>query len=79
MEKDQEGIVNTFDISKIQEEEEDLLYKMELHDAIKIDSDLWVIRVPGGWIYKHTGFHSESIAFVPFSSEYQNQRKGKTE
>ena len=50
------------------EEELDLIYKMELHDALQFD-DYEMLRVPGGWIYTRftetgTGGYSCTSCFV---------------
>ena len=82
MEKNQEGIINTFDESKEDSEEEkfntELLFKMELHDKIELDN-LSILKVPGGWIYRFTEKHcslgdvingSQTSVFVPYSPDF---------
>lgn len=27
------------------------LYEMNLHERVGINHDMWIMRVPGGWIY----------------------------
>ena len=54
---------------------EDDMYKMHLHDEIKIDcidtvSSKWhftILRVPGGWIYR---WPNQPPEFVPFNNEF---------
>lgn len=38
------------------------IYELKLHEELKISTDLSVIRVPGGWLYKT----KHSTTFVPF-------------
>jgi hypothetical protein len=49
------------------------IYELKLHESMSIDEDLWVLRVPGGWVYR---FYEESRnkterIFVPFDCEFQ--------
>ena len=83
MEKNQEDTINTFDESKKDNEEEkfntELLFKMELHDKIKLDN-LSILKVPGGWIYRFVEKHynysgnmvngSQTSVFVPYSPDF---------
>ncbi len=54
----------------------DKLYNMDLHDELEIWKGMYVIRVPGGWIYRNDmeqagGTWQDSSVFVPFDNEYQ--------
>lgn len=56
----------------------DKIYDLKLHEKTNIgNTDVAVVRVPGGWIYRFFDFDIESIGsvFVPFDNEF---RKPKT-
>lgn len=46
------------------------LYNMKLHEELKIDSEIYVLRVSGGWIYR---FYEGGVknTFVPYNNEFQ--------
>ena len=51
------------------------IYKIELHEEMEVGANLYVTRVPGGWIYKHTSVSINdawnlSTVFVPFNKEF---------
>ena len=59
-----------------------LIYNMELHEEVSVSSSLYILRVPGGWMYKQ--YQSElgtdvgaysllSMTFVPFSEEFKTK------
>ncbi len=55
--------------------EDEELYSMKLHDEKELWSNLYVMRVPGGWIYRQDteqagGHWMTSATFVPFSDEF---------
>ena len=39
------------------------IYDLSMHELLKIKEDLWVTRVPGGWLYE-TGRHEGGYTFV---------------
>ena len=55
----------------------DSIYEMNLNDEIKVSDNLYVTRVPGGWIYQ---FHRPAasvleVVFVPYSGEFCKKEK----
>ena len=53
------------------------IHKLELHESYIVDSNLEVIRVPGGWIYvmKHKPFNQLISVYVPYSGEFKDEKK----
>jgi hypothetical protein len=50
------------------------LYNMDLHERIDLEDNLvWVLRVPGGWVYESVNPSTSALAsvFVPFNNEFQ--------
>jgi hypothetical protein len=51
------------------------MYKLNLHDSIKFsESGLYILRVPGGWIYlqdRANSMGTDLMCFVPFNNEFQ--------
>ena len=45
------------------------IYNLSLHEGCLVDDDLWILRVPGGWIYRC--LENETSVFVPFNNEFQ--------
>lgn len=56
------------------------IYKMGLHDIADLNSQVQVLRVPGGWIYiMQTSTIGEfSACFVPFNNEFQDEANTET-
>ncbi len=54
------------------------IYEMKLHDEIEVDTDLHILRVPGGWLYKTfsecAGGWFISSEFVAYNEEFQNRK-----
>ncbi len=51
------------------------IYNMELHDEISLTSNLWVIRVPRGWIYSLMDDNENTVnTFVPYDNEFQGAK-----
>ena len=51
---------------------EKTIYGLDLHEEIKVGDNLWVRRVPGGWLYSDTGMSDAGqCIFVPLNNEYQ--------
>ena len=46
-----------------------IIYGMELHECIKFSRELYVTRVPGGWIYEIIG--AVASIFVPYNDEFK--------
>ena len=49
------------------------IYDMKLHETLSIEElDLFVFRVPGGWIYDFDRYAADrrKAVFVPFSKEF---------
>jgi len=55
--------------------ENEELYEMELHEEKQVTLGLYVIRVPGGWIYRSEASNNDnwtiSTTFIPFNNEFQ--------
>jgi hypothetical protein len=51
------------------------IFDMGLHQMIKIQENLFVLRVSGGWIYAWGEPGFEQTTFVPFDNELQDWRK----
>lgn len=53
------------------------IYKLKLHECIKITTNnlglynIYITRVPGGWIYKYDG--KDVGVFIPFNNEFMNK------
>lgn len=47
------------------------MYNMHYNTWYRIDVDTFVMRVPGGWVYKMGNYPADivSTTFVPFNSE----------
>lgn len=48
------------------------IYDLKLHEELKLSNDMYVLRVPGGWIYDFwdvTKDQAKIGVFVPFSME----------
>lgn len=50
------------------------LYKMELHEIIEMKINIYILRVPGGWLY----VTNEHPVFVPFNDEFKEDEKSIT-
>jgi len=46
------------------------LHEMKLGEEICL-YPYWVIRVPGGWIFKRGSVGTPSLVFVPYSTEFK--------
>lgn len=55
---------------------EDNIYNLELHNATKVDNNLIITRVPGGWIYESLTKELNSISstFVPYNEEFKDNQ-----
>jgi hypothetical protein len=50
-----------------------ILYTMKLHETVRVNNQgIYVIRVPGGWLYVYSG---NSVQFVPFNNEFMLENK----
>jgi hypothetical protein len=56
------------------EEKEKTIHDLKLHEQLKIKEDMYVMRVPGGWIYECE--NEITAVFVPWSSEFSNKFSG---
>lgn len=56
------------------------IHKLEIHESCIVDSNLEVIRVPGGWIYliKHKPFNQVVSVYVPYSGEFKDEKPKET-
>src|SRR5690554_5222964 len=55
---------------------EKTIYDLKLHEEYFFHNLLFVLRVPGGWIYNHTDNNKVlSSTFVPFNNEFQKPIK----
>jgi hypothetical protein len=52
-------------------EKEKTIYDLELHETLKIANDMYVYKVPGGWIYQIICDDEVSCVFVPYGQEYR--------
>lgn len=52
------------------------IHKLELHESYIVDSNIEVIKVPGGWIYliKHPPFNQLVSVYVPYSGEFKDDK-----
>lgn len=54
---------------------EKTIYDLELHESLKINDEMRLIRVPGGWIYQTV--HPDTMlcesVLVPFNNEFQKK------
>lgn len=51
------------------------IFEMKLHQIIRVQENLFVLRVSGGWIYIFDRDGLEQTTFVPFDNELQDWRK----
>ena len=52
------------------------IYDLDLHEEIKVEDNLWAIRVPGGWIYSNGLFDNKvHCVFVPYDNEFYTYEK----
>ncbi|MEH6406655.1 MAG: hypothetical protein V7767_05180 [Leeuwenhoekiella sp.] len=60
------------------------IYELELHESLKVyessNTEIFVIRVPGGWIYdiskdKKSGKSYTHTNFVPFHKEFKEKSR----
>lgn len=55
----------------------DEIYKLQLHEKTQLKTpgpaDVFVTRVPGGWLYEYQISTASilEVVFVPFNNEYQ--------
>jgi len=54
------------------------IYNLELHEILKISPKIWVMRVPGGWIYEHGSTPFRNL-FVPYNDEFNPKAKPQPE
>lgn len=55
------------------------IYEMDLHDEIQLWQGFYVVRVPGGWIYRNDteqvgGHYASATTFVPFNTEFMGAK-----
>ena len=52
------------------------IYELELHEVLNRSKYEWCMRVPNGWVYT-TAIPNLGISstFVPFNSEFKNNKK----
>ena len=43
---------------------------LELHETLRVSDDIYVIRVPGGWIYVIYSDMGIFSTFVPYNTEF---------
>lgn len=48
------------------------IYDLKLHEELKIKDDLFVVRVPGGWLYQAYTENEINSVFVPYYVEVKN-------
>ena len=59
-----------------------LIYNMNLHDAIYVDSGLTIMRVASGWNYiyytfdQNKGWELFQIVFVPYDNRFADSDSG---
>lgn len=49
----------------------DGIFNMKLHDKYEVDRHVYVLRVPGGWIYYRCTSSGMTGVFVPFNDEFK--------
>jgi hypothetical protein len=59
-------------------EHAEYIYNMDLHECLSFSDELYVTRVPGGWIYDramrgedHSQIGFLQSMFVPFNTEFR--------
>ena len=50
------------------------IYDLNMHEEIEKEPELYVRRVPGGWIYTDTGFADDQSVFVPYNEEFKESK-----
>ena len=51
-----------------------IIYEMKLHECLKFSEELYVTRVPGGWIYSN----ANNSVFVPYNDEFKADNSSLT-
>lgn len=46
------------------------IYSLGYHEQLALNNDLYVLRVPGGWIYCDKVYQQNT--FVPYNDEFNN-------
>lgn len=61
--------------------EQKTIYELTLHERMRAAPDLYVTRVPGGWIYETLEYNPDkdrydisATTFVPFHNEFHPDR-----
>jgi hypothetical protein len=52
-------------VNKIREAKTDDLHAMKIHESMQLTNFIFVLRVPGGWIY----CYPHTSCFVPYKEE----------
>ncbi len=56
-------------------ETEKSIYDLKLHEGVRTQFGIFIMRVPGGWIYDCWDFgrdkYKQGGTFVPFNNEFQ--------
>lgn len=65
-------VIPNKDITKKEETDSQALWNMQLHESIKVANNVFVLRVPGGWIYElyDQDVNKTNAVFVPFNNEF---------
>jgi len=52
------------------------LYELGLGDSVQFTDDIWVLRVPGGWLFTQYFTYettTHQTCFVPYSNEFNEK------
>jgi len=49
--------------------EDKTIYNLKLHEQYKLNDNINILRVPGGWIYMPYNMYENNV-FVPFHNEF---------
>lgn len=61
----------------MEENKTQTLYNLELHEGITTEFGIFIMRVPGGWIYDCWDKEADKFktgVFVPFNNEFQETK-----
>lgn len=50
------------------------IYDLKLHESVRLDNGIVIMRVPGGWIYDCWDCQTDTSkagTFIPFNNEFQ--------
>jgi hypothetical protein len=53
------------------------IYDLKLHETEEVKIDIWITRVPGGWLYEYLSSKGDTtfLVFIPYSKEFLEEEK----